>query len=286
MIKAVFNKNMPAKQIIQVYGHRGARGYFPENTITAFLEALKTGVDFLELDVVISKDHKIVVSHEPWMNELFCAKENGQLVENNSREKYNLYKMPYSEIATFDCGKNGHPQFPLQKKITEHKPLLSEVFEKTLAYAKANNLKAVNYNIEIKTEDGGDTIFQPPPAIFVDLVLAELKNKNMLDKCILQSFDARILNELRKKETSATLAFLVENNNDLENNLQKLNFVPDIYAPEFILVNETLVQQLRSKSIKLLTWTVNEITDIKKMIALKVDGIISDYPDRVIDLLK
>ena len=277
---------MQDKDTIEVQGHRGARGYFPENTLTAFIEAIKMGVDTLEMDVVISKDKKVVVSHEPWMNSLFCATADGNPIKKVSEKKYNLYQMPYSEIAKFDCGKNGNPEFPLQKKIPEHKPLLSEVIDKTEAFIKKNNLSPVRYNIEIKSEPGGDTIYNPTPEIFADLVLAELKNKTVLQKCTLQSFDIRILNQLRKKETSATIAFLVENKEGLENNLKKLDFIPNIYAPEFILIDEELVKDLQVKNIKLITWTVNEIEDIKKMISLKVNGIISDYPDRVINLLK
>ena len=84
---------------IDIQGHRGARGLFPENTITSFIEAIKLGVDTLEMDVVISKDSQIVVSHEAWMNDAFCNRPDGKEVEANSKEKYNLYKMTYAEIA-------------------------------------------------------------------------------------------------------------------------------------------------------------------------------------------
>ena len=79
-------------RFIEVHGHRGARGYYPENTITSFIEAVKLGVDTLELDVVISKDKQVVVSHEAWMNDTFCTNPDGTEVEINSREKYN-YRM-------------------------------------------------------------------------------------------------------------------------------------------------------------------------------------------------
>lgn len=276
---------MPSTKHIDIQGHRGARGLFPENTLTAFIEAVKLGVHTLEMDVVISKDHKVVVSHEPWMNELFCSAPNGQPIENGSKEKYNLYKMLYADIAKFDCGKRGNPEFPLQKAVPEHKPLLSEVFEKVDAFTKANNLPLVKYNIEIKSDPTEDNIYNPIPKVFTELVLTVLKNKNVLSRTILQSFDVRILQELKKKDPSLTLSFLVENKDSLEHNLHKLGFIPDIYAPEFILINEQLIKDLRSKNIKLITWTVNEIEDIKKMVSLGVDGIISDHPDIVINLL-
>ena len=96
---------MPKTKSIDIQGHRGARGLFPENTVTGFIEAIKLGVNTLEMDVIISKDNQVVVSHEPWMNEAFCTKKDGGEIEKNSKEKYNLYKMTYAEILEFDCGK-------------------------------------------------------------------------------------------------------------------------------------------------------------------------------------
>jgi glycerophosphoryl diester phosphodiesterase len=270
---------------IEIHGHRGARGYFPENTLTAFLEAVKIGVDFLEMDVVVSKDNKIVVSHEAWMNPGFCLTPEGKEIEENSRERYNLFKMDHSEIIRYDCGRKTNKDFPLQKPVSEYKPLLSKVVTAVDAYTKNNHLPSVNYNIEIKSEPGYDGIFNPAPAEFVDLVYEEIKKLNILNRVILQSFDTRILRELKKKDASLILSLLVENTNDLQWNLNELGFMPDIYAPEFVLIDEQMVKTLTSKNIKLITWTVNEVPDIKKMIELGVEGIISDYPDRVKKIL-
>ncbi len=271
---------------LDIQGHRGARGHFPENTIAAFIEAVKMGVDTLELDVIISDDNKVVVSHEPWMNDLFCTKPDGTAVEKGSEQKYNLHKMTYAEIKSFDCGKRINPNFPSQKAMPSYKPLLSEVIEKVEAFTNTNKLPPVKYNIEIKSEEKDDAIFNPLPEVFVNLVYEELKKFNLWSRIILQSFDVRILQELRKKDSSLTISFLVENNDSLEINLTKLGFTPAIYTPEFILIDEQLVEKLHKQSIKIFTWTVNESEDIKKMIALGVDGIISDYPDRIINLVR
>jgi glycerophosphoryl diester phosphodiesterase len=159
----------------QIHGHRGARGLFPENTLTGFIETVKLGVKTLEMDVVISKDLKVVVSHEEWMNEAFCSQPNGNVIEKNSKEKYNLYKMTYDDIALFDCGSKGNAEFPLQQKISGHKPLLSDVISTIDTFTKKNNLPDIIYNIEIKSEPSGDTIFHPEPFTFVQLVLNELQ---------------------------------------------------------------------------------------------------------------
>jgi glycerophosphoryl diester phosphodiesterase len=277
---------LSGKDLIEIHGHRGARGLFPENTLTAFKEAVKLGVDFLEMDLVVSKDHKIVVSHEAWMNSNFCLTPNGDEIEASSEKDHNLYQMNFSEIARYDCGKKANKEFPEQKSVSEHKPLLSEVVAKVDAFVKENHICPVKYNLEIKSEIGEDEIFNPKPEEFVRLVYEEIKKLNIQSRIILQSFDVRILRELKKTDASIPISLLVENTEGLEANLEHLEFTPDIYAPEFHLIDEPLVKALKSKNIKLITWTVNEITDMKKMIALGVRGIITDYPDRIKELIK
>lgn len=277
---------MPIKNQIEIHGHRGARGLFPENTITAFIEAAKLGVDFLEMDLVISKDKKVVVSHEAWMNPDFCTKPDGKKIEKNAQQKYNLYKMNYSEIVGFDCGKKGNKEFPKQKSIPAYKPLLSEVITKVDAFTKSNHLPLINYNIEIKSELTDCYIFNPKPKIFVNLVLSEIKKLNIQSRIILQSFDVKILQEIQKKNPAIKISLLVENELSMEANLKKLGFVPTIYAPNFNLINKNLVKALNAKNIKLIAWTVNEIADVKRLINMGVNSIITDYPDRVINFIK
>ncbi len=271
---------------LDIQGHRGARGLYPENTITAFIHAVKLGVNTLEMDVVISKDAQIIVSHEPWMNSAFCTKPNGDELEKNPEEKYNLYNMTYSEIASFDCGKRVNNEFPLQKNMPEHKPLLSEVIKKVDAFTRQNNLPYINYNIEIKSEPSLDGIFNPAPAVFVNLVYSEIKKQNIISRTTLQSFDVRALQEIRKRDANIKIGLLVENNEGLEKNLSRLDFLPNIYSPEYILVTNQLIKKLHSLHIQVIPWTVNEISDMKKLISMDVDGIITDYPDRAVGLMR
>ena len=235
---------------------------------------------------MISKDLQVVVSHEAWMNETFCTRPDGKEVEPNSKDKYNLYKMTYTEIASYDCGIRGHREFPLQKKTAAYKPLLTEVISKVEKFVEENKLPAINYNIEIKSEEGEDNIFNPDPKTFVDLVYHEIEKHEITQRTNLQSFDLRILQEIKKKDSTMQIALLVENEDSLEINLKKLGFIPDTYSPDFCLVNDALVQLVHERQMKLIPWTVNETADIKKMLGLGVDGIISDYPDRVVKILK
>jgi|SRR6185437_4503436 len=271
---------------IDIQGHRGARGLFPENTITSFIEAVKLGVDTLEMDVVVSKDLQVVVSHEAWMNDVFCTRADGKEVEANSKDKYNLYKMTYAEIVKYDCGIRGNKDFPFQKKMAEHKPLLVDVIKNVEKFVTENKLPAIKYKIEIKSEEGEDNIFNPEPKKFVELVYNVIEKQKIIEQTNLQSFDVRILQEIKKKDTAIQIALLVENEDGLDVNLNRLGFIPNIYSPDFYLVDDNLVKIVHEQNMKIIPWTINEITDIKKLIALGVDGIISDYPNRVIETIK
>lgn len=271
---------------LNIQGHRGARGLFPENTIISFIEALKYGVSALEMDVVISKDLKVVVSHEPWMSDTFCTQPNGVAVEKNSKEKYNLYKMTYDEIKAFNCGIRKNPDFPLQQTMSAIKPLLSDVITAIETYIKNNNLPSVIYNIEIKSEVPEYNLFQPEPNQFVSLVHHELKKHNIQNRVILQSFDPAILKEIKKQDVKVLIGLLIENTNNFKTNLDLLDFTPDMYNPEYILVTNELIQELHQLNIQIVPWTVNELSDMKRLINMGVDGIITDYPDRAKDLIE
>ena len=271
---------------IEVQGHRGERGNLPENTIEGFLGALHKGVDVLELDVVISKDNKVVVSHEPYMSSLYMSSPSGDPILKLDENKHNLYQMNYDSIKMFDSGSRGNKNFPYQKKIKTFKPLLSDVFYSIENEIIENNLPQIKYNIEIKSDKRVYGIYQPQPEVMVDLVMQVIKEHNMEDKINIQSFDPLPLNILHKKYPQVEIAYLVSKGS-IKENLKHLDFKPEIYSPNFQLIKDNrTVDSLKNKNIKLIPWTVNNPEDIKKMIKLRVDGIITDYPERVLDLLK
>src|SRR5579885_3487844 len=84
-----------------VQGHRGARGLMPENTVPAFLAALDSGVTTLEMDLTITKDKQVVVSHDHWMNSDFCLDPNGKEIKGRDEKKFNIYKMTYAEVSAW-----------------------------------------------------------------------------------------------------------------------------------------------------------------------------------------
>jgi glycerophosphoryl diester phosphodiesterase len=267
---------------VQVQGHRGDRGNFPENSIPAFISAVKKGVDVIELDIVISKDKKIVVSHEPYMSSLYVSTPTGDSISKTDEHLYNMYEMDYDSIKQFDAGSRGNRLFPDQKKMKTYKPLLSEVIDTVETFIASEELQPVKYNIELKSVEAEYGNYQPEPEEFVDLVMEVIKEKGIKGKINIQSFDPNILNVMNKNYPEIEIAYLVSNEG-IEKNLSLLNFKPQIYSPNYKLVkNAQFVDSVRAKEMKLIPWTVNRPEDIQRMSNLKVDGIITDYPERVL----
>lgn len=270
-------------------GHRGCRGLMPENTVPAFLKALDLGVTTLEMDVVISKDRQVVVSHEPYFNAAFSTKPDGQPVDKKEQKNLVLYQMNYADIRRYDVGANGNPGYPEQQKIRTCKPLLSEVFEQAEAYRKAKKLPAFSYNIELKSEASEYNQSQPEPAAFCDLVQAVVGQHIAPERIIIQSFDFAILKYWHqqieaKKYPPVRLSALVENLRSPEKHLEELGFRPAIYSPYFRLLSEDKIARLHQQQIQVVPWTVNEPDDMKRLKAWGVDGLITDYPNRAAGL--
>ncbi|MFD0930986.1 glycerophosphodiester phosphodiesterase [Psychroflexus salinarum] len=265
-------------------GHRGARGLSPENTLQAFQKALELGVNTLELDLAITRDKQIVVSHEPWMNADICLDADGNDIEKANEKSFNIYQMTYEEVKAFDCGSKYNPAFPEQDLESAYKPLLKEVLHMADSLSK-NHGQKINYNIELKSLPEGDDVYHPTPAEFVRLVMGLLQQETDMNRVNLQSFDFRILRELNTSYPEVRLAALVYNS-DLETALADLGFVPEIYSPYFPLVNKKLVNDAHDYGMKVIPWTVNEYEQMKTQLKYGVDGLITDYPDLALKLRK
>lgn len=267
-----------------VQGHRGCRGLYPENSLKAMEHALDIGVSTLEMDVVITKDNQVVVSHEPFLSHEICRHPNGSSISKDEEKQLNIYELTYDSLKQYDCGLKPNPRFPKQKKIATHKPRLRDLIKVSEAYVTGNNKSKPFYNIETKTTLKGDGVYHPSPEPFVDLLMEVIDEIGIRDRTVIQSFDARTLQIMRKKHPDVTLALLVENEKGPEFNIARLGFRPDIYSCDYNLVDEALVDYCQKKSIKLIPWTVNEKTDMNQLIDWGVDGIISDYPNRLMEV--
>lgn len=269
------------KQNIDVQGHRGCRGLMPENSLQAFEKAIDLGVHTLELDLAVSKDKQVVVSHEPFISRLYCLDASSNEIPKSDDKKYNLYQMDYAEIKAFDCGTKFHPNYPQQEKFKVYKPLLKEVFKKGLA----KNPK-IKFNIELKARPEFDNVFTPEPDEFVKLVLDLVKEYEVEEQANLQSFDLRILEETHKQNPNIKVALLVDEGETIESKLKAMSFKPQIISPYFKLLNASEVQHYQNKKYQIIPWTINEVEGMNRMIKYRVDGIITDYPDVLIDLLE
>ncbi len=283
VIQLVFMNGAIAQFDIQ--GHRGCRGYMPENTIPSFIRAVQSGVTTLELDVVITSDNKVLVSHEPYMSHLICKTPEGNDILKAQEKSHNIYRMTAELSQKYDCGEKVHPDFPDQVKMKINKPLLSEVIDTVEKYIADNNLKPVWYNIETKCTPSGDTVFHPDPNSFADLVMQVISSKNVSDRTMIQSFDVRILQHLHQLQSKVHLVLLVENLKGVDYNLKKLGFAPGVYSPYYKLINKQDIKLLHSKVIRVIPWTVNNEKDMIRLIDKGVDGIITDYPDRLINVI-
>jgi len=263
-------------------GHRGCRGLLPENTIASFIEAIKIGVQAIELDIVVSGDNQIVVSHEPFMSQTYCLKPDGSELTNEEDQKHNLFQMTYEEIIQFDCGLKTHPRFPNQKNQKAYKPLLKEVIETCEDFVKKNSHESINHIIEIKSNPIYYNTFYPEPKEYVALVLEAIAEYDFKDRIILKSFDVAVLNEIKKQLPEIKISLLVNREEVISDKLKQLDFKPEILGPYFDLLSKEVVSKYQDEGFKIYTWTLNEHETIKRIKSYKVDGVITDYPNKLL----
>jgi glycerophosphoryl diester phosphodiesterase len=266
---------------LDLQGHRGGRGLMPENTIPAMRRALDLGVTTLEMDIAISQDKQVLLSHDPYMNAGFVYRPAGQPIAEAEEKNLRLYSLPYAEIRRYDVGSHGNPNFPRQQKLLTYKPLLAEVIDSAEAYARRTHRPAPYYNIETKTTPAGDGTYHPAPEEFVRLLLAVIAAKGIQNRAIIQSFDPRTLEVVHRTQPRLRTALLVQNQDGLEKNLQRLSFVPSIYSPYYKLVTASLVQACHQQRMQVIPWTVNTPDEAAALLQQQVDGLITDYPDLV-----
>jgi glycerophosphoryl diester phosphodiesterase len=285
--------SQPQVPKFDVQGHRGARGLMPENTIPAFLLALDSGITTLEMDLVITKDKQVIVSHDPWMNAVFCIDPSGKEIKEGSENKYNIYQMTYDQVKEWDCGSKGNSNFPEQKKMKVSKPLLADVIVAVENHIKNFTKYEVDYNVEIKSTVEGDKKFHPKPEEFSDLAYNLIDQYLPWDRVIIQSFDIRVLKYWHQKYPAVRLALLIENLKDASENLHDLGFYPDIYSPDYHLLDKNEVKHLHAltptrilnskqkvRPMRVIPWTVNDEKEMTELKEMGIDGIITDYPDR------
>ncbi len=256
-------------QTIQVHGHRGARAMRPENTLPAFEYAIQAGVDALELDVAVTSDNVLVVSHDPQINPKLCE---------GPGKPGPIHQMTLLELSQWDCGKKKNPSFPNQQPVPgAHIPTLDEV----LALAPRG---AFQFNIETKSFPDKPEL-SPPPAEFARLLAAAIEKRHLRSRVIVQSFDFRTLHEMKKLLPDVRLSALYQNG------LQDFLTIAResgaaIVSPHYTLVTQSRVDDAHKAGLQVVPWTANTPSQWDKLIDAKVDAIITDDPAALIAYLK
>lgn len=266
-------------------GHRGARGLAPENTVAACLLALTfPAVTTLELDLAVSADQQLIVSHEPWMSSVICSHPDGRAVTAAEEQQIALWSLSSEQIRTYDCGQRKHPLFPAQTAQAAFKPSFVEILMQTDAYCRANTRELPLFNLEIKSNPAWDGKLTPPVEEFARLVVDQVRQLQISPRVTIQSFDLRALQAVRQLAPELRLSLLVDNQLSLEQQLQQLGFTPEVYSPNHQRLSQQLVADAQSKGMLVIPWTVNEQVAMQKLIQWGVDGIITDYPDRIVPI--
>jgi glycerophosphoryl diester phosphodiesterase len=285
-----------------VQGHRGARGLMPENTLAAFRTALALGVDTIETDLAVTRDGVVVISHNPRLNPEITRGADGQFLTVEGRP---IHDLTLQDLARYDVGRLNPDtkyaaQFPQQKpQDGERIPTLQALLD----LVKSSGTP-VGLNIETKIDPGrpGDT---PAPEEFARRVVEAVRASGLAPRVTIQSFDWRTLVEVKRIAPELRTACLTQETQNSNNvapregraspwtaglDLRTLdNSVPrlakaagcDIWSPFFRNATPERIQEAHALGLTVLPWTVNEAADMERLIDTGVDGLISDYPDRL-----
>ena len=249
----------------KIFGHRGCRGIYPENTIEGFKKAIAFGVDGIELDVVVNKNQELVISHESYIDTNYC------LTNKIDTESLNIYKMNISEIQDIDCGSKFVKEFPNQLKVKEKKPTYKE-FKKELIDYQGDIL------FEIKCDNDLVNEYFPNYEKYAKIIFEETRYSRHFDKLHFMSFDYRILNELFKIMPDSKYIYL-SSNKEFEKEMKLLNFEPFGVGIDFNIINQKTIDLVHEKKQIIYGWTINDEENSKSLTSMGLDGVITDYPN-------
>ncbi len=290
------------RSFVDVQGHRGARGLLPENTLAGFELALALGVTTLELDLGMSRDGILVVTHDPRISSSLCIAPGGSPVPTLGPL---VRELSLAEIQAFDCGSlnpdaRRFPEPPRRAVPGAQIPSLVEVLD----LAKRIGDDRVQFNIEVKTEPGSNET--PPLEPFVTRVVEILRSRALLQHATLQSFDWQALAIGKRLEPELrTVALLADDTLDADwlaglapsehdgvlGLLQAAGDFVDDFSPSWRMLLPRFgrgipIRPLQQAGFRVIPWTVNDETTMRRVLSLGVDGIITDYPDRLLALLR
>ena len=287
-------------------GHRGARGLAPENTLPAFAAALSVGVSTLELDTAITKDGVVVVSHDARLNPDLTRGTDGRWLNPPTRavRELTLDNVLHYDVGRIKPGSDYSRRFPDQQRMDRvYMPTLAQVFQ--LARRAGNS--GVRFNIEIKTSPDrpGDTL---APEDFAKTLLALIEREGMSSRVIIQSFDWRGLKAVQELAPKIPTSYLSAQQRFLDNiaagkaensawtagiQFSDQGSIPKmvkaaggaIWSPNYPELSAELVKEAQALGLQVIPWTVNKREDMARLIDWGVDGLITDRPDFLRELM-
>jgi len=273
---------------IDFQGHRGARGLSPENTMVSFLQCYTYGMNTIELDTTLTKDGDLIIHHDVETNPDLCRRKGGAPIE-----KRLVRQLTVSELKTYDCGSKPNSRFPGQELSPgESLVTLSEFFAKIREYESSHSVSIpMRFNVEVKVSE--DFTDEELARSVEALKNAVLKN-DVAKRTTVQSFRLALLPMVKEHLPNVALAALFEPTQEQEDLLKKGSAANgmdildtakelgvDIISPFFGYVSAEFLAMAKSFGLKVIPWTVNRPEDMKRLLELGVDGLITDYPDRL-----
>ncbi|CAJ1510013.1 glycerophosphodiester phosphodiesterase [[Mycobacterium] holstebronense] len=270
LMAAVVNPSATAAaqpSAFDLQAHRGGRGETTEESLRAFAKSLELGVSTLELDIVLTRDAQPLVWHDPVIEPAKCA-DTGPAFAGDPDYPYvgkRVAELTLAQIRTLDCG-HLLPEFPDAEVVPGNViATLPEVF------ALAGHA-GVRYNIETKVDaDNQQQI--------VDVILAAVRAAGKQDAVEIQSFDWRTLPLVRAAEPAIPLVALWEQGPDPISGAVSVG--ADIVSPDYAVVDRAFTERAHAAGLRVIPWTVNDADAMRQQIAAGVDGLITDYPNRL-----
>lgn len=258
---------------IEIHAHRGCPSLLPENTLAGFEKAIDCGAIILELDVVVSREGRLIVSHDPYMRAGLCLDRNGNRIPKEEEGIHNIFEMSHEVISGYEVGAILPEKFPHQQTGQHFKPSFLD-FVKMVA--KHEGVKA---NIEVKSDRKWYGEYQPDVSEYAAIVKKEIRALRQLEvPFMVQSFDTAFLNQLYKLDPNIEYGLLVEQQLEVEKSLERLLFTPTYFNPDHELLDEVAVSSLKERGFRVVPWTVNEKERVQSLLKMGVDGVITDYP--------
>ncbi|MFK8049661.1 MAG: glycerophosphodiester phosphodiesterase family protein [Halioglobus sp.] len=274
----LFSTTTAALADIKVQGHRGARAERPENTLAAFQYALDVGVDVLELDLGVSKDDVLVISHDPIINN-FCLRDG-----KPPAQAIPLRSQTLSQLKELDCGSVKNPDFPNQVlQPGEPMATLEELFQ-MLERSDTKISKEVTFNIETKLLPIRSEL-TPSAEHFARLLVDEIQEHKLQRRVVVQSFDYRTLKWVKKLDPSiATSQLTIRNFVDLVAAAKSID--AQYISPDWKSITKEMVSEFQANDLRVAPWTANTVEAWDALIEMGVDEIITDDPAALISYLQ